>query len=183
MMPAADVSEQLSTAGKEASGTGNMKFMMNGAVTIGTMDGANVEIFNAVGPENIYIFGMSAEEVEAAYSAPSRASFIFETNHEIRRALTQLIDGTLCPNEPGLFRDIYHSLLFGGNGHMADEYFVLSDLPGYVRAQTMLGVDYKDREKWLKKAIINTARSWIFTSDRTIKEYNEKVWHLDKVKL
>ena len=183
MMPAADVSEQLSTAGKEASGTGNMKFMMNGAVTIGTMDGANVEIFNAVGPENIYIFGMSAEEVEAAYSAPSRASFIFETNAEIRRALTQLIDGTLCPSEPGLFRDLYHSLLFGGNGHMPDEYFVLSDLPSYVRAQTMLGVDYKDREKWIKKAIVNTARSWIFTSDRTIKEYNEKVWNLDKVKL
>ncbi|MBQ3080241.1 MAG: glycogen/starch/alpha-glucan phosphorylase [Clostridia bacterium] len=183
MIPAADVSEQLSTAGKEASGTGNMKFMMNGAVTIGTMDGANVEIFNAVGPENIYIFGMSAEEVEAAYSAPSRASSIFETNHEIRRALTQLIDGTLCPGEPGLFRDLYHSLLFGGNGHLADEYFVLSDLPGYVRAQTMLGQNYQDKNQWTQKAIINTARSWIFASDRTIQEYNDAVWHLDKVQL
>ncbi len=183
MMPAADVSEQLSTAGKEASGTGNMKFMMNGAVTIGTMDGANVEIFNAVGPDNIYIFGMTAEEVEAAYSAPSRASSIFETNHEIRRALTQLIDGTLCPGEPGLFRDLYHSLLFGGNGHLADEYFVLSDLPSYVHAQTQLGADYQDKTKWAQKGVVNTARSWIFASDRTIKEYNDRVWHLNKVQL
>ncbi len=183
MMPAADVSEQLSTAGKEASGTGNMKFMMNGAVTIGTMDGANVEIYKAVGEDNIYIFGMTAEEVEAAYRAPSRASHIFETNAEIRRAMTQLIDGTLCPAEPGLFRDLYHTLLFGDNGQMADAYFVLSDLPSYVRAQTLLGADYTDRRKFTRKAVINTARSWVFASDRTIEEYNERVWHLDKVKL
>ena len=183
LMPAAEVSEQLSTAGKEASGTGNMKFMMNGAVTIGTMDGANVEIFNAVGPENIYIFGMSAEEVEAAYRSPSRASAIFETNAEIRRALTQLIDGTLCPNEPGLFRDLYHSLLFGGDGHLADEYFVLSDLPSYVRAQSLISADYVNTREWTKKAVVNVARSWVFASDRTIKEYNEKIWNLDKVRL
>ena len=183
MMPAADISEQLSTAGKEASGTGNMKFMMNGAVTIGTLDGANVEILDAVGNDNIYIFGMTAEQVEAAYRQPSHASAIFETNSEIRRVLTQLIDGTLCPEEPGLFRDLYHSLLFGTNGGMADEYFVLSDLPGYLSARSRMTKDYCDRDAWTKKAIINTARSWIFCSDRTIKEYNDAIWHLDKVKL
>ncbi len=183
LMPAAEVSEQLSTAGKEASGTGNMKFMMNGAVTLGTMDGANVEIFNAVGAENIYIFGMTAEEVESAYTQPSRASSIFETNAEIRRALTQLIDGTLCPGEPGIFRDLYHSLLFGDGNSFADQYLVLSDLPSYLRAQATVGKDYLDRRAWTRKAVINTARSWIFASDRTIGEYNDKVWHLDKVQL
>ena len=183
LMPAAEVSEQLSTAGKEASGTGNMKFMMNGAVTVGTMDGANVEIFDAVGADNIYIFGMTAEEVEAAHAQPSRASSIFETNAEIRRALTQLIDGTLCPGEPGIFRDLYHSLLFGDGNSFADQYLVLSDLPSYLRAQAAIGRDYQDRRAWTRKAVINTARSWIFASDRTIGEYNDKVWHLDKVQL
>ena len=183
LMPASEVSEQLSTASKEASGTGNMKFMMNGAVTIGTMDGANVEIFDAVGADNIYIFGMTAEEVEAAYAQPSRASGIFETNAEIRRALTQLIDGTLCPGEPGIFRDLYHSLLFGDGNSCADQYLVLSDLPGYLRAQAAIGKNYLDRRAWTRKAVINTARSWIFASDRTIGEYNDRVWHLDKVQL
>ena len=183
LMPAAEVSEQLSTAGKEASGTGNMKFMMNGAVTLGTMDGANVEIFDAVGADNIYIFGMTAEEVESAYAQPSRASSIFETNAEIRRALTQLIDGTLCPGEPGIFRDLYHSLLFGDGNSFADQYLVLSDLPSYLRAQAAIGKDYLDRRAWTRKAVINTARSWVFASDRTIGEYNDKVWHLDKVQL
>ena len=183
LMPASEVSQQISTAGKEASGTGNMKFMMNGAVTIGTMDGANVEIFDAVGADNIYIFGMTAEEVEAAYAQPSRASGIFETNAEIRRALTQLIDGTLCPGEPGIFRDLYHSLLFGDGNSCADQYLVLSDLPGYLRAQAAIGKNYLDRRAWTRKAVINTARSWIFASDRTIGEYNDRVWHLDKVQL
>ena len=183
LMPAADLSEQLSTAGKEASGTGNMKFMMNGAVTLGTLDGANVEILDAVGKDNIYIFGMTAEQVEAAYRQPSRASAIFETNAEIRRVMTQLIDGTLCPQQPGLFRDIYHSLLFGDNGSMADSYFVLSDLSGYLRARNQISKDYANRDEWVKKAIVNVARSWIFASDRTIKEYNEKIWHLKEVRL
>ena len=115
-MPAAEVSEQISTAGKEASGTGNMKFMMNGALTLGTMDGANVEIFNEVGADNIYIFGMRKDEVENIYRNPQSysASKIFETNHEVRRAMEQLIDGTLCPENAHLFQDIYHSILFGG---------------------------------------------------------------------
>ena len=183
IMPAADVSEQLSTAGKEASGTGNMKFMMNGAVTLGTLDGANVEILDAVGKDNIYIFGLTAEQVEAAYRAPSRASMIFETNPEIRRALTQLIDGTLCPEQPGLFRDIYHSLLFGDGNRFADEYFVLSDLGSYIKTREQINSDYLSRDEWVKKAIVNTARSWVFASDRTIKEYNQNIWHLDEVKL
>ena len=183
LMPAADLSEQLSTAGKEASGTGNMKFMMNGAVTLGTLDGANIEILNAVGKDNIYIFGMTAEQVEASYREPSRASAIFETNAEIRRVMTQLIDGTLCPEQPGLFRDIYHSLLFGDNGNMADSYFVLSDLSGYIKARIQVFEDYANRDEWVKKAITNVARSWVFASDRTIKEYNDKIWHLKEVRL
>ena len=183
LIPAADVSEQLSTAGKEASGTGNMKFMMNGAVTIGTLDGANVEICDAVGRDNIYIFGMTAGQVEAAYQSPSRASGIFETNAEVRRALTQLIDGTLCPQQPGLFRDIYHSLLFGDNGSIADSYFVLSDIRSYIRTQEQISKDYINRDEWVKKAIVNVARSHIFASDRTIKEYNQNIWHLDEVEL
>ena len=174
LMPAADLSEQLSTAGKEASGTGNMKFMMNGAVTLGTLDGANVEILDAVGKDNIYIFGMTAEQVEGAYRQPSRASHIFET---------QLIDGTLCPEQPGLFRDLYHTLLFGDNGNMADSYFVLSDMLSYLHARDRINNDYRDRDEWIKKAIINVARSWVFASDRTIKEYNDKIWHLKEVRL
>ena len=157
--------------------------MMNGAVTLGTLDGANVEILQAVGKDNIYIFGMTAEQVEAAYRQPSRASAIFETNAEVRRVMTQLIDGTLCPEQPGLFRDLYHSLLFGDNGGMADSYFVLSDLSGYVKARMQIEKDYRDRDEWVKKAITNVARSWIFASDRTIKEYNEKIWHLKEVRL
>ena len=180
IIPAADVSEQLSTAGKEASGTGNMKFMMNGAVTLGTLDGANVEIRDAVGDDNIYIFGMTAPQVEAAYRSESRAGYVFETNYEIRRALTQLIDGTLCPNNPGLFRDLYHSLLFGSR---ADMYFVLSDLPDYMRTRDRLTADYADKSAWAKKAIVNTARSWIFASDKVISTYNDNIWHLDKVDL
>ena len=177
-MPAADVSEQLSTAGKEASGTGNMKFMMNGAVTIGTMDGANVEIYNEVGPDNIYIFGLSADEVEASYST-YHSSRIYETYPEIRRALNQLIDGTLEPNNPHMFQELYHALLFGDNGGMADPYFVLKDMPSYLKTQGILGEDYSRRHGlWLRKAVINTAKSGIFSSDRTITEYNDKIWHL-----
>jgi starch phosphorylase len=177
LMPATDVSEQLSTAGKEASGTGNMKFMMNGAVTIGTMDGANVEIFQAVGKDNIYIFGLSAEEVERGY-ATYRASAIFETNADVRRALTMLIDGTLSPDNPHLFQELYHALLFGDGGGMADPYFVLKDLPDYHRSRQHLAKDYEDRDKWLAMAVRNVACSGVFSSDRTIAEYNDKIWHL-----
>ena len=183
LIPAADVSEQLSTAGKEASGTGNMKFMMNGAVTIGTMDGANVEIFEQVGGENIYIFGMSADEVDASYGT-YRSSGIYETIPEVRRVLEQLIDGTLSPDNPHMFRELYHALLFGDGGGMADPYFVLKDLPSYISAQYQLGEDYEKRhDLWLRKAVINTAKSGFFASDRTIAEYNDQIWHLNPLEL
>ena len=182
LMPAAEISEQISTAGKEASGTGNMKFMMNGAVTIGTMDGANCEIFDQVGPENIYIFGLTAKQVEQGY-ASYRAHEVYETNPQIRRVLEQLIDGTLCPENPRMFQEIYHSLLFGDSGGMADPYFVLKDLPAYVNTQRQMLLDYDNRDLWLKKAVMNTASSAVFTSDRTIQEYSDKIWHLKPLKL
>ena len=173
IMPATELSEQLSTAGKEASGTGNMKFMMNGAVTIGTMDGANVEISEQVGMDNIYIFGMRADtaanlEQEGGYNPMS----IFEQNGEIRRALTQMIDGTLMPDSPTALQNLYHDLLFD------DRYFVLKDFGSYSMAQRRVNEDYQDRDKWLRMAVINTAKSGVFASDRTIREYNDKIWHL-----
>ena len=182
LMPATEVSEQISTAGKEASGTGNMKFMMNGALTIGTMDGANCEIFDSVGAENIYIFGLTADEVERGY-ASYRSSEIFETNAAIRKVMTQLIDGTLCPEHPRMFQEIYHGLLFGDNGGMPDPYFVLKDLPMYVAAQQQISRDYTDKDLWLRKAVLNTACSGVFAADRTINEYNDKIWHLKPLTL
>ena len=182
LMPAAEISEQLSTAGKEASGTGNMKFMMNGAVTVGTMDGANCEIHDAVGDDNIFIFGLRAEEVEEGYSK-YRASEIYETNPAIRRAMDQLINGTLAPENHQLFQELYHALLFGDGGGMADPYFVLKDLPSFLSTQRRVGEAYLDRDRWLKMAIINTAKSGVFAADRTIAEYNQKIWHLEPLDL
>ncbi len=179
LMPAAEISQQLSTAGKEASGTGNMKFMMNGALTLGTMDGANVEIFDQVGADNIYIFGMRAETVDSMYAEGTyNPMSIFETNAEIRRALSQWLDGTLFPNEPMALQDLYHMLLVGDYGGMADAYFVLKDFGSYSMANRRMVADYRDREKWLKKSIINVAKSGYFASDRTITEYNDKIWHI-----
>ncbi len=183
LIPAAEVSEQLSTASKEASGTGNMKFMMNGAVTIGTMDGANVEICQQVGEENIYIFGMRADTVRDMYREHTyNPMSIFETNAELRQAMTQMIDGTLFPNNASVLQDLYHSLLLGENGSMADPYFVLKDYGSYSMAQRRLSNDYQNRDKWLKMAVVNTAMSGIFSSDRTIREYNDLIWHLDALK-
>ncbi|HRX08600.1 MAG TPA: glycogen/starch/alpha-glucan phosphorylase [Candidatus Limiplasma sp.] len=179
IMPAAEISQQLSTAGKEASGTGNMKFMMNGAVTLGTMDGANVEIFDLVGDENIYIFGMRADTVENMYREGTyRPMAIFESNNELRKALGQLIDGTLFPREPLALQDLYHTLLLGDHGAMADSYFVLKDFGSYSMANRRMMDDYQNRDKWLKMAVVNTAMSGNFSSDRTIKEYNERIWHI-----
>jgi starch phosphorylase len=173
IMPASELSEQLSTAGKEASGTGNMKFMMNGAVTIGTMDGANVEISERVGMDNIYIFGMRADTAAALEIAGGyNPMTIFEHNAEVRRALTQMIDGTVMPDAPTALQALYHDLLFD------DRYFVLKDFGSYSMAQRRVDADYQDREKWLRMAIINTAKSGVFASDRTIREYNDKIWHL-----
>jgi len=179
LMPAADISQQLSTAGKEASGTGNMKFMMNGALTLGTMDGANVEIYEQVGAENIYIFGMRAETVEGMYREGTyNPMAIFETNGEIRRALSQWLDGTLFPDEPMALQDLYHMLLMGDMGGMADAYFVLKDFGSYSMANRRMMEDYQNREVWQKKAIVNVAKSGFFSSDRTIREYNEMIWKI-----
>ena len=175
LIPATDLSEQLSTAGKEASGTGNMKFMMNGAVTIGTMDGANVEMYEQVGSDNIYIFGMRADTVSDLYREGHYSPMhIYESNAELRRALLQIIDGTLFPDNAAALQDIYHNLLF------SDPYFVLKDFGSYSMAQRRIDADFQDREKWLRMAITNTACSGVFSSDRTIREYNEKIWHLTK---
>ena len=180
LIPAAEVSEQLSTASKEASGTGNMKFMMNGAVTIGTMDGANVEISEQVGMDNIYIFGMRSDTVRDMYRENTyNPMSIYESNQEIRLAMTQMIDGTLMPANPAALQDLYHSLLIGSWGSMGDSYFVLKDFGSYSMAQRRLNADYADRDKWLKMAVINTAMSGIFSSDRTIREYNDTIWHLE----
>ena len=183
LIPAAEVSEQLSTASKEASGTGNMKFMMNGAVTIGTMDGANVEISEQVGMDNIYIFGMRSDTVQNMYREHTyNPMSIFETNQEIRLAMTQMIDGTLMPDNPSVLQDLYHSLLLGDWGSMGDNYFVLKDFGSYSMAQRRLNKDYANRKKWLKMAVTNTAMSGIFSSDRTITEYNDLIWHLTPIR-
>ena len=182
LIPAAEVSEQLSTASKEASGTGNMKFMMNGAVTIGTMDGANVEISEQVGMDNIYIFGMRSDTVRDMYRENNyNPMSIFETNQEIRLAMSQMIDGTLMPDNPAALQDLYHSLLFGSWGSMGDSYFVLKDFGSYSMAQRRLNQDYQDQKKWQKMAVINTAMSGVFSSDRTIREYNDTIWHLTPI--
>ena len=176
LIPAADVSEQISTAGKEASGTGNMKFMLNGAVTVGTMDGANVEIYEEVGKDNIFIFGMSAEEVQAKYQTHYDPWFIYNMNQEVRMALTSLIDGTFDQNTD-LFRELYDALLNGFGGR-ADEYFVLEDYADYARAQWDIDAAYRDQTKWAKMAIVNVAKSGKFSSDRTIRQYAEEIWDL-----
>lgn len=180
---AADVSEQISTAGKEASGTGNMKFMLNGAVTVGTLDGANVEMLEQVGEDNIYIFGLTADEVEARVRIgdPEEVKTIYSTNNVVRRVLDQLVSGELCPEQPQIFRDLYQTLLFGDYGY-ADTYMVLRDFDAYCETQDKISQDYKDRDKWLEKAIMNTASAGYFSSDRTINEYNEKIWHLKPIK-
>ncbi|MDD3334868.1 MAG: glycogen/starch/alpha-glucan phosphorylase [Eubacteriales bacterium] len=181
LMPATEISEQLSTAGKEASGTGNMKFMMNGAITIGTMDGANVEIFDQVGEENIYIFGMCADAVDNMYRERNyNPMSIFETNTEIRKAMSQWLDGTLFPDQPLVLQELYHTLLVGDYGGMPDPYFVMKDFGSYNLANRRMMDDYQNREKWLKMAIMNTAKSGYFSSDRTIREYNEKIWHIQR---
>ena len=182
LIPAADVSEQISTASKEASGTGNMKFMLNGAVTIGTLDGANVEICEEVGEDNIFIFGMRAEEVIEAYKNNSYDPWmVYNLNQDVRMALTSLINGTF-DNDTELFRDIYNALLNGAGGR-ADDYFLLADFDAYKKAQEEVDKAYKDKRRWAKMAIINTAKSGKFSSDRTIKEYADEIWGLSPYKV
>lgn len=180
LIPAADVSEQISTAGKEASGTGNMKFMLNGAITIGTMDGANVEIFEEVGEDNIFIFGMSAEEVQEKNNGLYDPWSVYNMNQEVRMAMTALIDGTF-DKDTELFRELYEALLNGYRGSRADEYFVLEDYADYDRAQWAIDTAYRDQERWSKMAICNVAKSGKFSSDRTIKQYAEEIWKLQPI--
>ena len=178
---AADVSEQISTASKEASGTGNMKFMLNGALTLGTMDGANVEIVDEVGKENAFIFGLSSDEVIAyEQNGQYNPRDIYNIDSDIRAVMTQLVDGTYASGNLDEFRDIYNSLL-DGNGGRPDMYFILKDFRSYADAQKRVEAAYRDEEGWAKSALLNVSKSGKFTSDRTIEEYAKEIWHLEKV--
>ena len=179
---AADVSEQISTASKEASGTGNMKFMLNGAVTLGTMDGANVEIVEEVGEENAFIFGMSAEEVIALENQGGYdPSQLFNTDQDIRHVLMQLINGEYSPNDPERFRELYNALLIDGGYNRPDPYFILKDFRSYAEAQKRVEAAYRDEKGWARMAMLNVAHAGKFTSDRTIQEYVDDIWKLDKM--
>lgn len=181
---ASDVSEQISTASKEASGTGNMKFMLNGALTLGTMDGANVEIVEEVGAENAFIFGLSSDEVIAyENNGGYNPMDIFNSDPEIRQVLMQLVNGFYAPDDSERFRTLYNSLLNTESTDVADRYFILKDFRSYAEAQSRVEAYYKDEENWARSAILNTACSGKFTSDRTIQEYVDEIWHLDKVVL
>ena len=178
----ADVSEQISTASKEASGTGNMKFMLNGAPTLGTMDGANVEIVEEVGIENAFIFGLSSDEVinyenHGGYNPMD----IYNNDWEIRRAVDQLVDGTYAHGDREMYRDLYNSLLNTKSSDRADTYFILKDFRSYAEAQCRVEEAYRDKDRWAKMALLNTASCGKFTSDRTIQEYVDDIWKLDKV--
>ncbi len=178
IIPATEVSEQISTAGKEASGTGNMKFMMNGALTVGTLDGANVEMREKVGKDNIYIFGLRANEVSKMYQYGNKISpEVYTNNAGIRRVMDQLVDGTIVVDKPNLFNELHHSLLLGDNG-FPDPYMVLADFESYVDIQQLVSKDYKNTTKWNEKAVLNVAASGYFSSDRTIEDYNAKIWKL-----
>ncbi len=178
---AADVSEQISTASKEASGTGNMKFMLNGAPTLGTMDGANVEIVEEVGAENAFIFGLSSDEViNYENNGGYDPNVIYNTDGDIRQVLMQLINGTFS-DDTELFRDLYDSLLNTKNTDRSDRYFILADFRAYAEAQKRVEEAYRDEKRWAKMALLNTAHSGKFTSDRTIQEYVDDIWKLDKV--
>ncbi len=181
LIPATDFSEQISTAGLEASGTGNMKFMMNGAVTLGTMDGANVEIYEAVGDDNIFIFGATEQEISRMERFGTyKPGLYYEQNTDLRLALNRLIDGSLHVANDRQFSDLYHSLLFG-EMQRADQYYLLYDFASYAQAYEQIVSAYVDKERWKRMAAMNTAKSGRFSSDRTINEYNELIWHLRKM--
>lgn len=181
---AADVSEQISTASKEASGTGNMKFMLNGAVTIGTMDGANVEIVEEVGAENAVIFGLSSDEViHYEQNGGYNPKDIYNTDPDIRLVMNQLINGFYSPENSELFRELFQSLLESNGSERADQYFILKDFRAYEEAQKNIETAYRDRRRWAKMAMLNTACCGKFSSDRTIQEYVDDIWHLNRVEL
>ena len=181
---AADISEQISTASKEASGTGNMKFMMNGAPTLGTMDGANVEIVDEVGIDNAFIFGLSADEViNYEQNGGYNPYDIYNNDPDIHRVVDQMVDGTYSNGDTEMYRDLYNSLLNNQGGSRADMYFILKDFRSYAEAEDRIDKAYRDEKWWARTAILNTASSGKFSSDRTIEEYVRDIWHLKKIKV
>jgi len=182
IIPAANISEQISTAGTEASGTGNMKFMINGALTVGTLDGANVEMLEEVGEENIFIFGLKAEEIEEARRKGIYNPFgIYLENEKIRKVLDMIKSGYFNPDMPDLFADIYENLLYGKFAPMPDQYFLLADFDSYAQTHKMVDELFLNKREWNKKSLLNIARSGKFSSDRTIEEYASEIWKLRKV--
>lgn len=180
---AADISEQISTASKEASGTGNMKMMLNGAITLGTLDGANVEMLEEVGEENMFIFGLTSEEVIAyEKNGGYNPGEIYDKDPNVKRTLDHLVDGTYSKDRE-LFRPLFNSLLNTINSNKADQYFILKDFESYIEAQSAISEAYRDTKKWAKMAILNTASCGKFSSDRTIQEYVDEIWHIDKLDL
>jgi starch phosphorylase len=177
IMPAADLSEQISTAGTEASGTGNMKFALNGALTIGTWDGANIEIRAAVGPENIFIFGLNTEQVAALRAQGYDPWRYYQENGELRQVLDMIRDGFFSPGEANRHHPIFDALTHGG-----DHFLLLADYGAYVSAQQEVERVYRDREDWLRRAVLNVARMGRFSSDRSIREYAEKIWNVKPVR-
>jgi len=182
LIPAADISEQISTAGKEASGTGNMKFALNGAITVGTLDGANIEIMECVGKENIYIFGMTAEEIEQLkHSGKYNPWEYYNKYPEIKKVMDMLKSEVLSEGESGLFLELFDSIMNGIEGSAPDQYFVLADLMSYVGTQNKLNTDARDKIGWMKKMLLNVANMGYFSSDRAIVEYNDEIWHVNPV--
>ena len=182
LFPASDISEQISTAGLEASGTGNMKFMMNGALTLGTLDGANVEIAEAVGNDNIYIFGCRAGDM-AATKAYYNPKWQYENIPGLKKALDRLIDGTFDDEGTGMFRDLYNGIIYGDNWQPGDTYYVLGDFDDYRKTRDRIYMDYKNEMKWAKMAWINICNSGRFSSDRTISEYAKEIWNIKACKI
>ena len=184
IFPAADVSEQISTASKEASGTGNMKFMLNGALTLGTMDGANVEIVEEVGDDNAFIFGLSAQEVEAYEANNEYNPYEEYVNVEgLKKVIDQLADGTYDDNHTGIFKELQNSLLYGVDGSRPDVYFLLKDFASYREAQDKLQNAFKDKREWTRKALKNIANAGKFSSDRTIVEYAKEIWNIEPIEV